>query len=83
MMIEPRTRTIRRAARMDLAQQTLAFGQLGPGAPADVRARFDHIASGGYVDNGDGNDVARLVAEAHECGWREGIDRARSRGDQS
>ena len=82
LLIERRLRTTRRAARMDLAQQTLAFWQPGPGAPPDVRARLDHIASGGDDDQ-DGNDVARLVAEAYERGWREGIEHARGRGGRS
>jgi hypothetical protein len=68
-LTERAIRTARRAGRMSVAALTLEFFTPAAGSPVDILARMEHIASGG--DDGGGDDLAQLVADAYERGWRE------------
>jgi hypothetical protein len=75
LLVERRIRTTRRAARMDLADQVIEYFIPAPGSPANIEARFEHIASGGD-DNGD--DLAHIVGQAYDKGWAEAVEHCRS-----
>jgi hypothetical protein len=75
-MIERRVRTTARAARMDVAELAVEFTRLAPGSPPDIMARLEHYASGG----GDDDDLALMLAESYERGWREGVEHGRAGG---
>ena len=49
-LVERRMRTVRRAAEMRVAQLTLAYWHPNVSAPRDIVAQFEHLSSGGDVD---------------------------------
>lgn len=79
-MLERRVRTARRAERMAVAQQVLAYWEPGPSASPDEASQMEHLASGGNPSAGtvpEGEDVRTAVSRAYDRGFGEGIADAR------
>jgi hypothetical protein len=75
-MVERRTRTAARAARMGVAQQTRDYWKPAAGSPVDIVAKFEHYAKGGDPVAGAEPEQMAAAAADYQRGFNAGVEHA-------